>query len=111
MQCHVSRARALAHEQGVQEIEADAPVIFIGTGSRLDDATASRAADLLGVSVPEVMNQATLAGAIEIGRHRCVVRVNVPRTAEASGCKGHRIVRKGIVQSLRSLRTESVTQD
>jgi hypothetical protein len=45
MQCHVSRA--LAHEQSVQEIEADAPVIFIGTGGRLDDATASRAADLL----------------------------------------------------------------
>jgi hypothetical protein len=47
MQCHVSRARALAHEQGVQEIEADAPVIFIGTGGRLNDTTASRAADQL----------------------------------------------------------------
>jgi hypothetical protein len=78
MKRHVSRARALAHKRGVQEIEADAPVTFIGTGSSLDDATANgveRTAAMLGVSFPEVMNRATLAGAVAIGRHPSVVWV------------------------------------
>ncbi|WP_262270528.1 acetamidase/formamidase family protein [Microvirga yunnanensis] len=85
------RARALAHKHGVQEIEADAPVTFIGTGSNLNEATANglqRAADLLGVSVPEVMNRATLAGAIEIGRHPGVVRVTFRAPLKLLDAKG-----------------------
>ncbi|MGF6258355.1 acetamidase/formamidase family protein [Ensifer sp. LBL] len=73
-----TRVAALARKHGVREVEADAPVTFIGTGANLNDATTNgleRAADLLGLSVPEVMNRATIAGAIEIGRHPGVARV------------------------------------
>jgi formamidase len=35
----------------------------------------ARAAKLLGMSVPEVKNRATITGAIEIGRHPGVVQV------------------------------------
>ena len=73
-----ARAEALARRHGVQTVEADAPVSFIGTGANLNDATTNglqRAADVLGLSVPEVMNRATMAGAIEIGRNPGVIRV------------------------------------
>ncbi len=85
------RAEALARRHGVTEIEQDAPVTFIGTGANLNAATENglkRAADVLGLSIPEVMNRATVAGAIEIGRHPGVVRVTlrVPlKTLEAKG--------------------------
>ncbi|MCC8938523.1 acetamidase/formamidase family protein [Bradyrhizobium sp. Arg68] len=72
------RALALARKNGVPQIEADAPISFIGTGANLNEATNNgleRAAKILGLSVPEVMNRATMAGAIEIGRHPGVVRV------------------------------------
>ena len=85
------RARALARKHGVQEIEADAPVCFIGTGGNLNEATTNglkRAADLLGVRVPEVMNRATLAGAIEIGRHPGVVRVTFRAPLSLLDAKG-----------------------
>jgi acetamidase/formamidase len=85
------RARALARKHGVQEIEADAPVCFIGTGGNLNEATMNglkRAADLLGVRVPEVMNRATLAGAIEIGRHPGVVRVTFRAPLSLLDAKG-----------------------
>lgn len=72
------KAADLGQVHGVAEIERDAPVTVIGTGANLNAATDNglkRAADLLGLSVPEVMNRATMAGAIEIGRHPGVVRV------------------------------------
>jgi acetamidase/formamidase len=75
-----TRAQALARQHGVTEIEVSAPVCFIGTGANLNEATSNglqRAADLLGLSLPEVMNRATMAGAIEIGRHPGVVRVTM----------------------------------
>jgi acetamidase/formamidase len=87
----LERARALAPKHGVQEIEADAPVCFIGTGGNLNEATTNglkRAANLLGVSVPEVMNRATLAGAIEIGRHPGVVRVTFRAPLSLLDAKG-----------------------
>jgi len=71
-------ASAVAAKHGVSQIEADAPVTFIGTGADLNKATANglaRAADVLGVSIDEVRNRATVAGAIEIGRNPGVVRV------------------------------------
>nr|WP_246806903.1 acetamidase/formamidase family protein [Ensifer sp. ENS04] len=73
-----ARVAELARKHGVQDLEADAPATFIGTGANLNEATTNgleRAAELLGVSVPEVMNRATIAGAIEIGRNPGVVRV------------------------------------
>jgi hypothetical protein len=72
------RAQTLARSHGVAEIEKDTPVTFIGTGASLNEATENglqRAADVLGLSIPEVKNRATIAGAIEIGRHPGVVRV------------------------------------
>lgn len=69
---------AVASKHGIDQIEIDAPVTFIGTGANLNEATDNglqRAAEVLRTSVDEVRNRATLAGAIEIGRHPGVVRV------------------------------------
>ena len=61
---------------------------MIGTGPDLNSATdngLARAAELLGISVPEVMNRATIAGAIEIGRAPGVVQVTFRAPAAALG--------------------------
>jgi formamidase len=74
------RAESLAREWGVGELEASAPISVIGTGPDLNSATDNgleRAAELLGMDVPEVKNRATVAGAIEIGRHPGVVHVTL----------------------------------
>lgn len=68
----------LAKEWGVEEIEESLPISFIGTGANLNDATdngLARAAKVLGISVDEVLNRATITGSIEIGRHPGVVTV------------------------------------
>ncbi|MEH2549856.1 acetamidase/formamidase [Bradyrhizobium sp. AZCC 2262] len=81
----------LAARYGIAKIEEDAPVTFIGTGVNLNDATDNglrRAADVLGLSIPEVMNRATVAGAIEIGRHPGVVRVTLRAPLAALDAKG-----------------------
>jgi formamidase len=75
-----ARADALAREWGVGKLEESAPISVIGTGPDLNSATDNgleRAAELLGMEVPEVMNRATIAGAIEIGRHPGVVHVTL----------------------------------
>lgn len=72
------RARALAQRWGMTDIEDALPISFVGTGRTLNDATENgmqRAADVLGITVPEVMNRATISGAIEIGRNPGVVTV------------------------------------
>lgn len=74
------RASALeiARRHGVQELEETAPISVIGSGPDLNSATdngLARAAELLDMTVPEVMNRATVTGAIEIGRHPGVVQV------------------------------------
>jgi len=74
------RAQALevARRHGVQELEETAPISVIGSGPDLNSATdngLARAAELLDMTVPEVMNRATVTGAIEIGRHPGVVQV------------------------------------
>jgi acetamidase/formamidase len=85
---------ALAAKHGIAAVETDAPVTFIGTGANLNQATDNglqRAADVLDMSISEVMNRATVAGAIEIGRHPGVVRVTlrVPlKTLDAKGLGG-----------------------
>jgi len=73
-----ARAEALAREWGLGELEESAPISVVGTGPDLNSATDNgleRAAELLGMEVPEVKNRATVAGAIEIGRHPGVVQV------------------------------------
>jgi formamidase len=68
----------LAEQWGVKELEESLPISFIGTGANLNEATENglqRAADVLGITVPEVMNRATITGSIEIGRHPGVVTV------------------------------------
>jgi formamidase len=81
------RARALevGRRHGVTELEDDVPISVVGTGPDLNSATENglkRAADLLGMTVPEVMNRATAAGAIEIGRHPGVVQVTFRAPAD-----------------------------
>ena len=68
----------LAKKWGVTEIEESYPLSFIGTGANLNEATDNgmqRAAKLLGITVAEVMNRATITGSIDIGRHPGVVTV------------------------------------
>ena len=74
-----ARAEALAREWGVERARgerrrsrssAPAPDLNSATDNGLE-----RAAELLGMEVPEVKNRATIAGAIEIGRHPGVVQV------------------------------------
>lgn len=74
----LERARAVARQWGVEEIERSAPISVIGTGPDLNSATDNglqRAARLLDMSVPEVKNRATVTGAVEIARHPGVVQV------------------------------------
>jgi formamidase len=73
-----ARALEVGRRHGVTELEEDAPISVVGTGPDLNSATENglkRAAELLGMTVPEVMNRATAAGAIEIGRHPGVVQI------------------------------------
>jgi acetamidase/formamidase len=79
------RAEALARRHGLERLEASLPISVVGTGPDLNAATdngLARAAALLGLSVPEVMNRATIAGAIEIGRHPGVVQVTFRAPAD-----------------------------
>ncbi|WP_276120092.1 acetamidase/formamidase family protein [Pararhizobium qamdonense] len=69
---------ALAAKHGVETVEVDAPITFIGTGADLNLAVEnglSRASEVLGMKLDEVRNRATVAGAIEIGRSPGVARV------------------------------------
>jgi formamidase len=73
-----ARARRLAAEWGIDELEEPAPISVIGTAANMYAAIANgleRAATLLGMTVPEVRNRATITGAIEIGRDPGVIQV------------------------------------
>ena len=72
------KAQTVAEGWGVSSVEESAPISVIGTGPDLNAATdngLARAAELLGVTVPEIKNRATITGGIEIGRHPGVVQV------------------------------------
>ncbi|KXG43002.1 acetamidase/formamidase family protein [Tepidibacillus infernus] len=72
------KAKQMADFWGLESIEETAPISFIGTGSNLNEATdngLNRAAKLLQMTVPEVLNRATITGSIDIGRHPGVVTV------------------------------------
>ena len=63
-----------------KSVEDSWPVSFVGSGVNLNVATDNaleRAAKVLGISVNEVKNRATIAGSIEIGRHPGVVTVTM----------------------------------
>lgn len=71
-------AEKVAKEWGVDKVEESLPVSFIGTGANLNEATDNglqRAAKAFNISVPEVLNRATITGSIDIGRHPGVVTV------------------------------------
>lgn len=73
-----AKAKVLAERWGVTAMEKSAPISIIGTGPDLNAATSNglnRAARLLDMTVAEVMNRATITGAIEIGRNPGVVQV------------------------------------
>jgi formamidase len=73
-----ARALAVGECYGMTELEETLPVSVVGTGPDLNSATENglaRAAELLGMTVPEVMNRATVTGAVEIGRNPGVVHV------------------------------------
>jgi len=76
--CEKKQLQSLMSEWDIEKIEENAPIAFIGTGGNLNDAISNgmdRAAKLLKMSVPEVMNRATIAGGIDIGRAPGVVLV------------------------------------
>lgn len=73
-----AKAKALAASWGITTLEETAPISVIGTGPDLNAATENglaRAARLLGMSLGEVRNRATINGGIEIGRHPGVIQV------------------------------------
>src|SRR5215207_7870994 len=73
-----AKALALGRSHGVTQLEQAQPISVIGTGADLNIATENgleRAAALLGMTVPEVRNRATITGAVEIGRHPGVVQI------------------------------------
>jgi formamidase len=86
-----ARAEALAHAWGLDGLEESAPISVVGSGPDLNSATDNglgRAAELLGMEVPEVKNRATVAGAIEIGRHPGVVQVTFRAPLERLEARG-----------------------
>lgn len=73
-----ARAEKLARSWGLAAVEELAPISVIGTAPIMNaaiDNGLERAAKLLGISVPEVRNRATINGAIEIGRAPGVIQV------------------------------------
>jgi formamidase len=77
-QAEKARAQRLAAKWGIENLEESAPISVIGSGPDLNKATEvglRRAAELLSLTVPEVMNRATITGGIEIGRHPGVIQV------------------------------------
>ena len=73
-----AKGQRLAAKWGVAEIEPLAPISVIGTAANLNLAIENglaRASELLGMTVAEVRNRATVNGAIEIGRAPGVIQV------------------------------------
>jgi formamidase len=98
-----AQALAVARRHGMSAIAESLPISVIGTGPDLNSATEgglARAAELLEMTVPEVMNRATISGAIEIGRHPGVVQVTFRAPVdrlEARGLLGYAVEQYGSV--------------
>ena len=98
-----ARAEEVAARDGVT-LEETLPVSVVGTGPDLNAAVQNglvRAGALLDMSVPEVMNRATITGAIEIGRAPASSRSRSGRRPRSSTPAGWapraRAVRSGAV--------------
>ena len=66
------KAMELAKKWDVEKLEETAPISFVGTGLNLNEAIDNgleRAANLLGITIPEVKNRSTINGGVEIGRY------------------------------------------
>jgi formamidase len=86
-----SRANAVAHRNGLAEVENALPISVVGTGPDLNSAVdngLARAGALLGMEVPEVKNRATITGGIEIGRAPGVVQVTFLAPVERLAARG-----------------------
>ena len=73
-----AKGARLAAKWGMHAVEDVAPISVIGTAANMNDAITNglnRAATLLGLSVPEIRNRATINGGVEIGRDPGVVHV------------------------------------
>jgi formamidase len=84
-------AEALTRQYGGGVLEDSLPVSFVGSGPDLNSAVENglgRAAAVLGMEVPEVMNRATISGAVEIGRAPGVVHVTLRAPVEALAARG-----------------------
>lgn len=78
-------ALELARSWGLDQIEEDFPLSFVGTGANLNEATDNglkRASQVLEMSLEEVKNRVTITGAIQIGRLPGVVTVTFRVPAE-----------------------------
>ena len=81
-------AERVAGSWGMKGVEDSVPISIVGSGPDLNAATENgleRAAELLGVTVPEIRNRATITGSIEIGRHPGVVQVTFLAPSEKIG--------------------------
>lgn len=66
------KAINLGKKWGIEKLEETAPISFLGTGNNLNQAVDNgleRASEVLGISVEEVKNRATINGGLEIGRY------------------------------------------
>lgn len=85
------RAAEVAKQWGVTAIEESLPISFVGSGPNMNAATDNglqRAADVLGLSVPEIKNRATITGSVDIGRAPGVVSVTLKVPNEILKKKG-----------------------
>ena len=72
--------KSLAKKFGQTALEDVAPIQMVGSGANLNEATdngVARLAELFNISKEEVLNRATISGAVEIGRLPGVVTVTV----------------------------------
>ena len=86
-----AQAEEVAKSWGMDGIEESHPVSVIGSGPDLNSATENgleRAAALLDTTVPEIMNRATITGAIEIARAPGVIQVTFRAPASKLKEKG-----------------------
>jgi acetamidase/formamidase len=85
------KAMDVAREWGMKSIEESLPISFVGTGANLNAAVDNgleRAGEVLGLSVPEVKNRATITGSIDIGRAPGVVHVTLRAPVQLLKAKG-----------------------
>ena len=81
-------AAQVASEWGLAGVEDAVPLSGVPTGPDLNAATENvleRSAELLGVTVPEIRNRATITGSIEIGRAPGVVQVTFLAPSDKMG--------------------------